>query len=242
MGIVKTKGIIIAESNMGDFDKMLTILTPGMGKIACAAKGARRQTSSLLAGTQFLCFGEYILYKSGENYSISSCETIEMFYNLRIDLDKIKYAAHLTKIIQDVTNENENCYKILQLYLNTLYVLAESDKDMDFILGVFKIKLLCYLGFKPRIEACVFCGQKENLNYFSIKDNGVKCEECYRQDKSTIKISQSTLMALKYIISAPSKKIFSFNLKDDSFKEFKLLSKIFFNEKLEKEYKIEDLW
>ena len=98
------------------------------------------------------------------------------------------------------------------------------------------------MGFKPRIEACVFCGQKENLNYFSIKDNGVKCEECYRQDKSTIKISQSTLMALKYIISAPSKKIFSFNLKDDSFKEFKLLSKIFFNEKLEKEYKVEDLW
>ena len=37
-------------------------------------------------------------------------------------------------------------------------------------------------------------------------------------------------------------RIFSFNLKDDSFKEFKLLSKIFFNEKLEKEYKVEDLW
>ncbi len=30
MAIVKTKGIIIAESNMGDFDKMLTILTPGL--------------------------------------------------------------------------------------------------------------------------------------------------------------------------------------------------------------------
>ena len=32
MGIIKTKGIIIAESNMGDFDKMLTMLTPGLGK------------------------------------------------------------------------------------------------------------------------------------------------------------------------------------------------------------------
>lgn len=53
MGIVKTKGIIIAESNMGDFDKMLTMLTPGLGKISCAAKGARRQNSALLAGTQF---------------------------------------------------------------------------------------------------------------------------------------------------------------------------------------------
>jgi len=30
MKLVKTKGIIIAEHNMGDFDKMLTILTPNM--------------------------------------------------------------------------------------------------------------------------------------------------------------------------------------------------------------------
>lgn len=30
MGIIKTKGIIISENNMGDFDKMLTMLTPGM--------------------------------------------------------------------------------------------------------------------------------------------------------------------------------------------------------------------
>ena len=30
MSVVKIKGIIIAENNMGDFDKMLTMLTPGM--------------------------------------------------------------------------------------------------------------------------------------------------------------------------------------------------------------------
>lgn len=30
MGIIKTNGIIILESNMDDFDKMLTILTPGL--------------------------------------------------------------------------------------------------------------------------------------------------------------------------------------------------------------------
>ena len=87
-----------------------------------------------------MCFGEYILYKSGENYSINSCDTIEMFYNIRTDLDKIKYAVHITKIIQDATNENENSYKILQLYLNTLYMISETDKDADFILSVFKLK------------------------------------------------------------------------------------------------------
>ncbi len=28
MSIVKINGIVLSESNMGDFDKMLTILTP----------------------------------------------------------------------------------------------------------------------------------------------------------------------------------------------------------------------
>lgn len=173
---------------------------------------------------------------------INSCDTIEIFYNIRTDLDKIKYAVHLTKIIQDVTNENENSYKILQLYLNTLYMVSETDKDMDFILSIFKIKLLSILGFKPRLDECTNCGKKENLNHFSIRDNGLKCEECYRIDKSSIEISPSTWAALKFIISAPSKKIFGFNLKDASLRELELLSKIYFNEKLEKEYKMEELW
>lgn len=35
MGQLKTKGIVLVENNLGDYDKMLTILTPGMGKISC---------------------------------------------------------------------------------------------------------------------------------------------------------------------------------------------------------------
>lgn len=237
MGIVKTKGIIISESNMGDFDKMLTMLTPGQGKISCVAKGARRPKSNLLAGTQFLCFGEYIMYKGAENYSINSCETIEMFYNIRVDLDKLENAVKITKIIQDVTGENENCYKILQLYLNTLFMISEGEKDADFIISVFKLKLLCYLGLRPKIEACTNCGKKESLLFFSIKDNGLKCKDCGRIDKGAISISQSTWLAIKYIVMVPPKKLFAFNLGEESKKELELVCRIYFNEKLEKEYK-----
>lgn len=28
MGIIKTSGVVILESNMGDYDKMITLLTP----------------------------------------------------------------------------------------------------------------------------------------------------------------------------------------------------------------------
>ena len=63
MGQLKTKGIVLVENNLGDYDKMLTILTPGIGKISCGAKGARRPKSLLMAGTQFLCFADYLIYK-----------------------------------------------------------------------------------------------------------------------------------------------------------------------------------
>lgn len=242
MANVKINGIVIAENNMGDYDKMLTILTPNYGKISCVAKGARRPQSALLAGTQLFCFGEYMMYKGTNTYHINSCETIEIFYNLRTDLDKLKYAIHINKIIQDITEENENCYKILQLFLNTLYTISETEKDKDFVLSVFKMRLLCILGFMPRVTKCVSCKEEQNLTKFSIRDNGFKCEACGKQDKSSLDMSESARSAILYTISAPPKKLYSFSLKDDSLREFELISKIYFNEKLEKEYKLEDLF
>ena len=242
MATVKVKGIILAENNMGDYDKMLTMLTPNFGKISCSAKGARRPKSALLAGTQLFCFGEYLLYQGTSTYHINSCETIEMFYKLRTDLEKLKYAMYLNKIVQDVTEENENCYRILQLYLNALYMLAETEKDKDLIVSIFQMRLLTILGYTPRVAGCVNCKEKENLQYFSIKDNGFKCEACGRQDKSSLTMSQSTENAIKYTISAPAKKVFSFNLKNEALEEFKLITKIFFNEKMEREYKLEEIF
>lgn len=240
MGTIKTKGIIIAENNMNDFDKMLTMITPGMGKIACAAKGARRPKSLLLGGTQFLCFGDYVLYKGGETYNINSCEPIEIFYNIRIDLEKLKYAVHITKIINDVVQENQNCYRILQLFLNTLYVISEKDKNLDLILAIFKIKLLSMIGYMPNIKGCGNCKTQENIDSFSFKQNGFICKACSKQDTSALHISENTKCAIQYIIISEPKKIFSFNMPEADLKELQILSNIYFNEKLEKEYKLEE--
>ena len=235
MGTIKLKGIVIAENNKGDFDKMLTILTPN-GKISCSARGARRPKSQLMAGTQFLCFGEYMLFKGSNTYTLNSCETIEVFYNLRTDLDKLECASNITKLIQDVTDENQNTYKILQLFLNTLYVIANTDMDLKFIGAIFKLRMMKLLGFKPRVDKCVN-GHDENVKYFSFKDNGLKCEACSKQDTGTIEISETTKTALRYINEAPPQKLFSFNMSEDNKKQLEIISKIYTNEKLEKEYK-----
>lgn len=237
MGISKTKGIIIAENNMNDFDKMVTILTPN-GKIGCAAKGARRPKSMLMAATQFLCFGDYVVFKGGDTYNINSCEVIEIFYNLRTDIDKLEYASLITKIINDVTVENQNTYKILQLFLNTLYMLSETDRDMNLILSIFEMRLASILGFMPTIDKCVNCNEKDEITHFSIKDKGFKCKSCAKQDASAIEISDSTMNAIKYIIMSPPKKLFSFNVSEENIKQLELISKLYLESNLDKEYKL----
>ena len=204
--------------------------------------GARRPKSLLMAGTQYLCFGEYMIFKGANSYHINSCDTIEIFYPIRIDLDKLKYAAHITKIINDVTDENQNTYKILQLVLNTLYVISETDKNLSLVLSIFKLRLLCFLGFTPRIRECTNCKRNDKISYFSLESNGYKCVECGKVDKSCIQINEATVNAIKYIVMAPDKKIFSFNVSEESQKELELITKLYMNDKLEKEYKLEELF
>lgn len=111
----------------------------------------------MLAGTQFLSFGEYVLYRGNSGtYNMNSCEPIEVFYNLRIDLDKLQYASYIAKIVEDVTNENDSSYNILQLILNTIYTISESEIDKDLVIAIFKMRLLsliriysrCYIMYK----------------------------------------------------------------------------------------------
>ena len=69
----------------------------------------------------------------------------------------------------------------------------------------------------------------------------VKCDKCGKLDGGAIELSQATINSIKYILGADSKKIFSFSISDEVLKELKLVSDLYFNEKLEKEYKMETL-
>jgi len=127
----------------------------------------------------------------------------------------------------------------LQLYLNTLYTISETEKNLDLVYSVFKIKLLCLLGFMPNVYECTNCKNpnQDEIKYFSFKDNGFKCALCGKHDKGAVEINDGTAKALKYIVLCPAKKLFSFNVSEEVVKELILVSKILLNEKLEREYK-----
>ncbi len=178
-----------------------------------------------------------MLFEGSNTYNINSCDIIEVFYNIRTDLDKLECAANITKIVNDVTTENENNFKTLQLLLNTLYMISETEVNKDLITSIFKMRLTSILGFTPQVTKCINCGTTENITHFSIKDNGFKCEACSKTDTGSITMHDGTRDAIKYTIMAPPKKLFGFNITEECIQEYKLISKIYLNQKLEKEFK-----
>lgn len=56
------------------------------------------------------------------------------------------------------------------------------------------------------------------------------------------KFHGATKDAISYIVLAPPKKLFSFQISENSIKELELVAKIYLNEKLEKDYQLEELF
>jgi DNA repair protein RecO len=116
------------------------------------------------------------------------------------------------------------------------------DKDLELVYSIFKIRLLALLGFVPKIDACSICDKKmtEDMDkfYFSIKDDGIKCADCAKLDKGIVHLNKTSFLALIYILSCDAKKLYSFEVPKDSIAEISLLSRLYTNQKLEKEYEV----
>lgn len=58
MANVKINGIVLSESNMGDFDKMLTILTPNVREdFLCSQRSKKTEKCSFSWNTDVLLWG-----------------------------------------------------------------------------------------------------------------------------------------------------------------------------------------
>lgn len=232
MKLIKVKGIVIREVTYKDNDKIITILTDSLGKVSAIAKGAKKTNSPLLASSQFLVYSEFVLYQNTGYFYLNSASVINTFYNLRVDFDKLQIVFDITKLLNSVTDENQDCEKILKLFLNTIYVLDKMDKDKKLIVNAFKIKLFALLGFAPRQDKCTSCSKllledSDEFVYYDFIDNVFLCENCKGtvDKKRIIRISKAAYNAIFYVIRIEIKKIFSFELKN--YTDFELFGQVF---------------
>ncbi len=237
MGCVHFKGIVIKEVNTGEADKIVTVLTAEEGKISVAAKNARRPKNSLSSGTQLLCFSDYMLFKGKELYNMSCCEVIEPNYEIRNDIYKLTYSSHILELIYDNVQEGDPSESVLKLLLNTLYVIAKTDRPLELVTRVFELRLMALLGYEPHVTGCVNCNKTEDDNmFFDLDNSGIVCKQCAATGGRLIPLLPGTVKALKYIMKVSPQKLFSFSLSEQSVKELGIISRRYIKEHLGKEY------
>lgn len=222
--VVKTKGIVLSETNFSESDKMLTVLTPDLGRITCVAKGARKMQSPILSASQIFAFSELVLFRSkGDMYYINSAELIEAFYALRTDYDKLEAAMFCVKFVKQNVCENQISVNMLKLLLNSIYLIATGEKPIELVKNVFLLKAVCILGYTPNFSALE--EDETTVSGYSMQ----KGELVYRTsfDKSMIGLSYDAMIAIRYVIQSDLKKVFSFQIREDVLNELAFFNKIY---------------
>lgn len=237
MGFIKTQGVVIKEVNTGEADKIITIFSKGQGKISGFAKNARRTKNRIAAGTQLLCYSDFVLFKGKDMHNISSCDVIESFYEIREDVFKLTYSAHMIELINDVVQENQPATKVLQLFLNSMHFLSKTEKSSELIIRIFELRLLAILGYSPYVRGCVNCGAEDVNNIsFSFKKCGFLCSNCAGEDVLATELSLGAVKAINHIVHAKIDELFNFNLSPQVLSEVGKVTKRYLKDRLERDY------
>lgn len=220
---LKTQGIILKQRNIGENDRILTVLTADFGLIEATAKSVKSTKSALSAACQLLSYSDICLYKGKGNYIINSAETINSFYSLRLDVVKIALGGYFCELTTYLSPTMDNANDFIKLLLNTLYFLQEDKKQPAILKAIFELRALSVAGFMPNLVSCEDCGEfSKDMMYFLPLDGIIICADCFDASRyntqATIKFSLPlpVLSALRHVIFSLPEKIFSFNVSGDS--------------------------
>ena len=233
---IKENGLVISERDLGENDKLLTVLTEKYGKLPVIAKGAKSVRNRHMPSAQLFCYSAFGLRKKGNFYIVVDSDLIENYFEIRNDILKTSLASFICEVICDVTQEGNRDDEILRLALNMLYAISKDKKPLEVIRATFEFRLAAELGFTPSIDSCQCCTEaSSDIYYFDIIDGVITCESCRNKlnfkvednpfaekgiNKPLCIISQAVANTINYITSTRQERILSFTLSDGEWTSF----------------------
>ena len=179
----QTEGIILKQSKLGEFDKIITIYTPEFGKVRAVAKGACRAKSKLGGNVEPLTHSLMLLAKGRNLDIVTQSQTINGFLPLKSDLWRMACGLYVLELIDSFTVEGGENRPLFDLLLDILQQLSEPDNN-ETALRYFELHLLHYLGYRPQLRRCVTCDSplKPVVNFFSPSKGGLLCPHCHSEE------------------------------------------------------------
>lgn len=218
---LRMDGLILTEQTIKENDKLVTVLTRTNGIIRCFVKNAKLLKGRLCTATQSLSYSKLMIYCAKDRYIIDEAEPIELFYNLRLDLEKFALAEYFCEIVLHMIPEGVDSGQFLSLILNSLYVLSKGTKPDLMVKAVFEMRFLSIAGYMPDLVCCEKCNCYEaDVMHFLYNEGKLICGKCYTGGRDSIALPRGALTAVRTAVFADPKKIFSFSVSDNSLMQF----------------------
>lgn len=180
---LSTRAIVLSKESFGEADCYIQFLTRDWGVISTLAKSAKKSKRRYIGGLDLFCHSEiYIKGDPKEKPYLQELSVLNSFSGLREDLEKVLIAGKFLQWVKKLANITTPIPQVYSLLGQTLALLEKEQNPgrQELLNLVFKLKLLAYLGLKPRTDSCVKCSNEEILGggIFDFSHGGILCRTC----------------------------------------------------------------
>ena len=196
----KTEAIVLRHHKLGEADRIVTLLTPGLGKLRAVAKGARRPKSKLAGHLELLTHCQVMLAQGRNLDVVTQAQTIESYLPLREDLWRAGCGLYLAELVDSFSEEAAESRAVFGLLRHGLGLMA-SEAKTELATRYFELRLLQTLGYGPELYRCLSCQQlvEPGVNFFSASGGGVLCPACADTEPLARPLSLAALKVLRYM-------------------------------------------
>ena len=243
--LLTTEGVVIREKQVGENDKFIDVLTKDYGVIEISVRGVRKIASKSAASTQLFAYSKFCIQKRGERYYMNSCEPIHIFYELRLDVEKLSLASYFAEIIEFSVTSNEPAPDILRLLLNSLSFLTKEERNATQLKNIFELRILSEIGMMPDIVGCKICHvYSSEKMWFDINDGVLYCDKCLNAatPHEVVAVTPSILHAIRYIVLTEFDRLWNFNITKSALKHLDTISENYLMAHLGRRFKTLDFY
>ena len=205
--VYKTEGIVLRSMDLGEADRVLTVLTPRLGKLRVIAKGVRRPRSRIGGALEPFSDVQLVL-AVGRTFDVVTSSSLEDAHlGLRNDLLSTAAAWYVVELADRFCEGGADSHDAFRLLAQALSALDAPPEDVtrDVVARWFELHLLDAMGFRPELTACIECGDaiEPDGNAFSPASGGVLCPRCRVASSGARPIGPDVLKVLRHLQRAP---------------------------------------
>jgi DNA repair protein RecO (recombination protein O) len=201
--LYKTEGIVLRSMDLGEADRVLTVLTPRLGKLRVIAKGIRRPRSRLGGGLE--PFSDvHLVMAIGRTFDVVTQAALEdPHLGLRNDLHSTAAAWYLVELADRFCEGSADSHDAFVLLAQGLAALdaAPAEVSRAVVARWFELHLLDAMGFRPELGRCLDCGAEigPDGNGFSPVAGGVIGPECLHVAQGARPVDPEALKVMRHL-------------------------------------------